>query len=252
MEIFKTPKSAHHTTEIRTRSPSRCTEPELLQSWLSSGFHSTLGDRPPPLSHTNSITMSGISPTGNNAAADAVEDAAGASGVKLENGNGVAAAEATAGGDQASGEGNEGVGDVERGHDSKDNKDAGKDINASGNSAKSNEGQTETVGEGASSSTEPTGAPRSIKVEELPAAVRARMDEVLHVENDKTMRQDTRLINFLGEVEESQVSVLHWTGVQRSESKCTETKSFVSRHPNRPSFGSNLQSFYADLRFSLF
>lgn len=42
-------------------------------------------------------------------------------------------------------------------------------------------------------------------VGDLPSAVRARMEEVLNDEEDGTMRGDSRLINFLGEVEESQV-----------------------------------------------
>lgn len=44
-----------------------------------------------------------------------------------------------------------------------------------------------------------------VKREDLAAAVRSRMDEVLKEGEDDEMRQDARLINFLGEVEEAQV-----------------------------------------------
>ena len=44
-----------------------------------------------------------------------------------------------------------------------------------------------------------------VKRENLAAAVRRRMDEVLKEGEDDEMRQDARLINFLGEVEEAQV-----------------------------------------------
>lgn len=41
--------------------------------------------------------------------------------------------------------------------------------------------------------------------ENLSAAVRARLDDVLHSDEDQAMRADVRLIKFLREVEESQV-----------------------------------------------
>lgn len=44
-----------------------------------------------------------------------------------------------------------------------------------------------------------------VKLEDLAPAVRKRMDEVLQKGEDGEMRQDVRLINFLGEVEEAQV-----------------------------------------------
>jgi len=45
-----------------------------------------------------------------------------------------------------------------------------------------------------------------VKLEDLAPAVRTRMDEVLQKGEDDEMRQDVRLINFLGEVEEAQVT----------------------------------------------
>lgn len=44
-----------------------------------------------------------------------------------------------------------------------------------------------------------------ITVEDLPEAVRKRMNEVLHEVDDAAMREDERLINFLAEVSEAQV-----------------------------------------------
>lgn len=46
---------------------------------------------------------------------------------------------------------------------------------------------------------------QSTDAENLSAAVRARLDEVMHSEEDQAMRVDARLIKFLREVEESQV-----------------------------------------------
>lgn len=56
-----------------------------------------------------------------------------------------------------------------------------------------------------------TDAPQPVSNKEVKAAahlsapVRARLDEVLHSAEDKAMLEDARLINFLSEVEESQV-----------------------------------------------
>lgn len=52
-----------------------------------------------------------------------------------------------------------------------------------------------------------TSGKKAITVEDLPPKVQARMDEVLHQVEDAGMREDARLINFFGEVEESQVCV---------------------------------------------
>lgn len=44
-----------------------------------------------------------------------------------------------------------------------------------------------------------------ITVEDLPKTIRKRLQEVLHEVEDASMREDSRLINFLGEVAEAQV-----------------------------------------------
>lgn len=68
-------------------------------------------------------------------------------------------------------------------------------------------GQDAPPAEGAESkpAQQHVGLAGGVKREDLAAAVRARMDEVLKEGEDNEMRQDARLVNFLGEVEEAQV-----------------------------------------------
>ena len=58
---------------------------------------------------------------------------------------------------------------------------------------------------GAAAAAAVVGLVGGVKLEDLAPAVRKRMDEVLQKGEDDEMRQDVRLVNFLGEVEEAQV-----------------------------------------------
>lgn len=60
-------------------------------------------------------------------------------------------------------------------------------------------------GTGGAESKAQVGLSGGVKLEDLAPAVRARMEEVLQEGEDDEMRQDARLVNFLGEVEEAQV-----------------------------------------------
>lgn len=149
--------------------------------------------------------MSDENRTNNNSSTEGTAAAGGVTEAQHENGNGFVAGDAALPSDEPSARVGDGVGNAPTEHDGNKKNVEGNENRDAGHSGKPAEGRMETASERVPT-TEPTGAPRSIKVEELPVAVRTRMDQVLHVENDAAMRQDARLINFLGEVDESQVS----------------------------------------------
>lgn len=175
--------------------------------------------------------------TGNNTSLEADAEEA-----QHENGNGIASPEAVpaAAADEPSGEASHDVGATQQVEgDEKKDKISNRDENR--NERENDKEATGTAKvEPDASTPELTGVPKSITVEELPATVRARMDEVLHVENDSAMRQDTRLINFLGEVEESQVS--SWPGatnVQASNRSAWIKTRVLREYLRRQPFDSN-------------
>lgn len=67
--------------------------------------------------------------------------------------------------------------------------------------------ETKAVGTGSP----PPAAAAPIRIEDLSTTVREKLEEVLKGEDDGAMREDTRLVNFLGEVAEAQVRFLSST-----------------------------------------